>query len=260
MKLIILAAGRGTRLKHLTEGLPKGMLEFNGKTLLEQQIETARRNGITDITIVKGFQGDKIQYGGIKYGENPLFASTNMVETLFCVEDKLNDDIIISYADIIYEDRLLQNLIKNDNDIVVSVDSDWKNYWKQRYGKVNFDLESLGLNGDQIVDIGKEDSLVEDIDARYIGLIKFSKTGVNILKKTYHANKSKYTGKIWPPYGREFELAYMTDILAQLIQDKHSVHADFNKGGWLEFDTVEDYEFSTKILDNPELYTNTFKL
>ena len=49
MKAIILAAGQGTRLKKYTENLPKGMLEFDKKTIIERQIDTYRRCGISDI-------------------------------------------------------------------------------------------------------------------------------------------------------------------------------------------------------------------
>ena len=43
MKAIILAAGQGTRLKKYTENLPKGMLMFNGKTIIERSAETRHR-------------------------------------------------------------------------------------------------------------------------------------------------------------------------------------------------------------------------
>ena len=55
MKAIILAAGQGTRLKKYTENLPKGMLEFQGKTIIERQLETYRSMGIDDIIVVRGF-------------------------------------------------------------------------------------------------------------------------------------------------------------------------------------------------------------
>ena len=53
MKAIILAAGQGTRLKKYTQDLPKGMLEFQGKTMIQRQIELYRRCGIADIIVVR---------------------------------------------------------------------------------------------------------------------------------------------------------------------------------------------------------------
>ena len=48
MKAIILAAGQGTRLGNLTKDTPKGMLQINGKTIIEHQIELFRSIGIDD--------------------------------------------------------------------------------------------------------------------------------------------------------------------------------------------------------------------
>ena len=64
MKAIILAAGQGTRLKKYTQDLPKGMLKFMGKTIIERQIELYRKCGVEDITVVRGFAGEKIAYVG----------------------------------------------------------------------------------------------------------------------------------------------------------------------------------------------------
>ena len=86
MKAIILAAGMGTRLGKYTENLPKCMLEFNGKSLIERQVDTLRKAGITDISIVRGYQPEKITISGVRYYHNPDFSNTNMVETLFCAE------------------------------------------------------------------------------------------------------------------------------------------------------------------------------
>ena len=79
MKAIILAAGQGTRLKKYTENLPKGMLEFDKKTIIERQIDTYRRCGISDIIVVRGFAADKIAYPDVRYYENADYAETNMV-------------------------------------------------------------------------------------------------------------------------------------------------------------------------------------
>ena len=60
MKAIILAAGRGTRLKKYTRDLPKGMLPFAGKTIIERQIGMYRKHGFTKIIVVRGFAAEKI--------------------------------------------------------------------------------------------------------------------------------------------------------------------------------------------------------
>ena len=96
MKAVILAAGQGTRLKRYTENLPKGMLSFLGKTLIERQIELYRACGINDIIIVCGYAKDKISYKGVKYYTNEEYKDTNMVVSLLAAKEEFDDDIIIS--------------------------------------------------------------------------------------------------------------------------------------------------------------------
>ena len=110
MKGIILAAGQGTRLKKYTQNLPKGMLEFNGKTLIEHQIELYKACGINDIIIIKGYAEEKINYPNIKYYINNEYAQTNMVETLMCAKEEFNDEIIVSYSDIIFDKYILEKM------------------------------------------------------------------------------------------------------------------------------------------------------
>ena len=172
MKAIILAAGQGTRLKKYTENLPKGMLEFDGKTIIERQIETYRKCGIMDIIVVRGFAADKITYKGVTYYDNKDYANTNMVESLMTAKLEFDDDVIVSYSDILFEERLLKGMIEAEGDAIVSVDEDWKRYWIKRYGKVDFDTESLSINSDgDITELGLESPDLESIDARYIGLL-----------------------------------------------------------------------------------------
>ena len=116
MKAIILAAGQGTRLKKYTQDLPKGMLNFMGKTVIERQIEMYRKCGINDIIVIRGFAADKIHYEGIKYYMNEDFANTNMVESLMCAKEEFNDDIIVSYSDILFEERLLKGMMDAKGD------------------------------------------------------------------------------------------------------------------------------------------------
>ena len=58
MKAIILAAGRGSRMKLLTDETPKCLIKLRGKSLLDWQLSALRAAGITDIAIVTGYRRD----------------------------------------------------------------------------------------------------------------------------------------------------------------------------------------------------------
>lgn len=243
MKAIILAAGQGTRLKKYTENLPKGMLKFIGQTIIERQIAMYRKCGIDDIIVVRGFAADKIDYEGVTYYTNEDYANTNMVESLLTAKNEFNDDIIVSYSDVLFEERMLRGMMEVDADFAVAVDVKWKEYWGKRYGRVDFDTESLsiGENGN-ITELGLENPKLEDIDARYVGLLKFSVTGLEyimeIMKKAY----ADYKDRPWQQSGKTVRQAYMTDLLNAIIESGKTVQAVKFENGWIEFDTNEDYE------------------
>lgn len=254
MKAIILAAGQGTRLKKYTENLPKGMLTFMGKTIIERQIDLYRRNGIDQIIIVRGFAADKITYKGVTYYDNKDYANTNMVESLMTAKLEFDDDVIVSYSDILFEERLLKGMIEAEGDAIVSVDEDWKRYWIKRYGKVDFDTESLSINSDgDITELGLESPDLESIDARYIGLLKFSKSGLSYIERILEEAYKNFQDRPWQQSGKPVHKAYMTDLLNAVIESGKQVKAKKFQGGWIEFDTNEDYERAVKWANSGEL-------
>ena len=251
MKAIILAAGRGYRMNKYTKNLPKGMLVFNNKTLIENQIEILNSSGIKDIAIVTGYQASKIKYSNIKYFYNKDWESTNMIESLMCCGNHLNGNVIITYSDIIYTKDLMQQIINTKYNIGVAVDKDWKRLWEIRYGTINYDLESCIIRNNKIIEIGGVENNPNNIDFRYIGILKFSKKGIEILKEIY--NIRKVNNLKWTQSGKEFKKGYMTDILNEIINSGYNVHPIITSGNWLEFDTNEDYEKLTEYYKINEL-------
>lgn len=251
MKAIILAAGQGTRLKKYTENLPKGMLPFMGKTVIERQIEIYRDLGIKDIVIVRGFAADTIKYEGIKYYTNIDYANTNMVESFMTAKKEFDDDIIVSYSDILFEKQMVKKMIQTDEDYAIAVDINWRSYWKKRYGRVDFDTESLSLDEhDNIKELGLESPELESIDARYIGLLKFSKKGLKHIEMILEDAYKKYQDKPWQQSGKTVRKAYMTDLIEAIIESKEQVKAIKFYNSWIEFDTNEDYENACKWIED----------
>lgn len=251
MKAIILAAGQGTRLKKYTENLPKGMLSFMGKTIIERQIEMYRQCGIENIIVVRGFAADKIQYEGVTYYTNEDYANTNMVESLMAAKSEFNEDVIVSYSDILFEEKMLKAMMKSEADFAVAVDDDWKVYWAKRYGKVDFDTESLALDeNDNIVELGLENPKLEDIDARYVGLLKFSKAGLEHIQAILQEAYANFEDKPWQQSGKTVRKAYMTDLLQAVIESGKPVKAERFHNGWIEFDANEDYENACRWVED----------
>lgn len=250
MKAIILAAGQGTRLKKYTENLPKGMLEFAGKTIIERQIEVYRECGIDKIIIVRGFAADKIGYADVTYYDNEDYANTNMVESLMAAKAEFDEDVIVSYSDVLFDREMLRTMMQNKAEFACAVDDNWKVYWQARYGKVDFDTESLSIDPDgNIIELGLEAPRLEEIDARYVGLLKFSKLGLSKICSILDRDYDEYQDKAWKQSGKTIRKAYMTDLLQAIIEDGNQVQAVRFQNGWIEFDTNEDYETACKWVE-----------
>ena len=92
MKAIILAAGKGERLKDITQSLPKPMIEFRGKPILQHNIELCKKYGIEDIYInvhhlsekITNYFGDGKKFGvNIKYSyETELLGTAGAVKKI----------------------------------------------------------------------------------------------------------------------------------------------------------------------------------
>lgn len=242
MKAIILAAGMGNRFGKYTEGRPKCLLEVGGISILERQIRTFRRLGINDIVVIKGFAADQINFEGVRYYIDEKHCY-NMVYTLFCAEPELEGDIIISYADILFEDQVLKTLIDTPScDVAVIVDTLWEEYYRERFEKPFEEAESLVCdeNG-YILNIGEARPEPVNVQGQYIGLIRLSGTGSEIFRSEYNLAKTEFWDKIWLR-GRLFQKIYMTDFLQALIDQGIIANAVPIQHGWLEFDNVTDYE------------------
>lgn len=246
MRALILAAGRGSRLHPFTENCPKCLTDLDGMTLIDRQITTLRNAGVTDIVIITGYLDGMLALPGTRQIHNPDWASTNMVESLFRAESEFGRDVIISYGDIVYEPRVLDALLANTDNISVIVDRQWRSYWEARFQDPLSDAESLRLdNYGHITDIGNTTADIDDIQAQYIGLMRFKGGGIDVLK-TARAG----LGKISRPWmtKRTVVNAYMTDLLMEIILTGHKVRGVPVDGGWLEIDTVEDYETAAAMI------------
>jgi len=256
LKAIILAAGEGKRLRPLTKKIPKCMVNLFGKSLLEWQVQTFRKCGISEIIVITGFHEEAIDLPNLRYLKNPNYNTTNMVETLFCAKDELNGSVIVSYGDILFEKKILQKLIDSQYNISIIIDKNWEEYWKVRFENPIEDAESLVLDDNgYILDIGQKVQNIEQIQGQFIGLMKFQNEGLQYLKKFYE--QSKLSSKNGPnPLNPnlDFEMSFMTDLLRGLINSEYKMMSVPVKNGWLELDSFHDYEVYTKLNEEKTLY------
>ncbi len=262
MKAIILAAGMGNRLRPLTDNTPKCMVKLFGKSIIERQIKIFQSCQIDEIIVVKGYLSPLINLKDITYYFNSKFETTNMVETLFCAKEKLFGSVIISYGDIIFEKQILEKLIDSPEDFSIVVDKNWKKYWEMRFRNPLDDAESLILDKDNfITDIGRKVKNLSEIHGQYIGLMKFQNSGLTYLNQFYEKSREKARDDNINPLNPDlpFERSYMTDFLRGLISENYKLKAITIQNGWLEVDTINDYNLYNKLHKN-HLLSNLINL
>ena len=254
-KTLIIAAGLGSRLKKHTENLPKCMLDFGGKTLLQRQLDVYKDCGINDISLIRGYKKEKINYKNIKYFDNTDFKNNNVLNSIFYAEKVINGNIIISYSDILFDSVTVKRLLNSDHDISVVVDIDWRGYYVGRKDHTITEAENVIFNSNNEVEkIGKINKGNDEVHGEFIGMIKLSDRGAKIFKQHFHRLKKIYWNK---PFQRAktFQNAYLTDMIQELVDIGIKVHCVIIESGWKEIDTVEDYKkavhgFKKKLTNN----------
>ncbi len=250
MKVIILAAGQGTRLRPLTDDKPKCMVEVKGRSILERHLDTIHACGIrdTDITIVAGYRGDVLQsrFAGteIRIIVNEEYGTTNMVCSLMCARELMEsqDDILISYGDIIYNEKVLKKILASDEAASVIVDDGWYAYWSERCGNPLDDAETLLFDRDDyLTEIGQKTTELARVQSQYIGLMRFQREGLHaMLGLAKEAEERTAKGIALWRTARTYRKMYMTDLLQGLIDEGNKLKAVHIHRGWFEIDDVGD--------------------
>jgi len=245
-KTLIVAAGLGSRLKGHTENLPKCMLDFCGKTLLQHQIEAYRSCGIDNISLIKGYKKNKINNNNLKYFINNDYENNNILNSIFYGEKVINGNVIIAYSDILFEPSVVQRLLDSDHDISIVVDIDWRGYYVDRKDHPIAEAENVIFNSNnEVVKIGKISTEKPEVHGEFIGMIKLTHQGAEIFKQNFHRVKKLYWNKTFQR-AKTFQQAYLTDMIQELVDIGIKVHCVIIERGWKEIDTVDDYEKALK--------------
>ena len=236
MKVIILAAGMGTRLRPYTQTKPKALVEVFGQSIMQHQLDHFATEGIRRIAVVTGYQASEFHFPDLNYYHNDEFDQSNMVHSLMKASAEFDgtEDLIISYGDIIYRREILQKLMQTEGDVVVAADTEWLKLWSLRMEDPLADAESFQYKvrdngqGLGLVEVGKPLTDLSQAQAQYMGLIKVSKSFQREWLACYQGQQEKAQNM------------YMTDFIQAIVNQYDNVEVSLSAGGWLEVDSVED--------------------
>lgn len=232
MKAIILAAGRGSRMKNLTDERPKCLVELRGKSLLDWQLEALREAGINEIAIVTGYKRELLSDRGLVEFHNPRWAETNMVSSLACAAAWLETDAcIVSYSDIFYDASAVMALMDCPAILAVTYDANWRELWERRFGDPLLDAETFRMKPDcTLAEIGNKPKTVEEVEGQYMGLLRFTPGGWNEVVRIRSTLPAEICDRM-----------HMTGTLQKVIDaGRVPVSAVPYRGEWGEVDSVED--------------------
>ncbi len=255
MKALILAAGFGSRLMPLTANVPKTMVKYKGKRIIEYEIQALKAANINEIAVVGGYKFEILReflqhtFKIERFFENKDYAKTNMLYSLFCAREFLleciehKQDIIISYADIVYFKECVEDLKNTKAQLAICVDMQWQKLWQLRFDNVLDDAESLKMQGDFIIELGKKPQSISEIEAQYMGLFKFSWDFLDKVIALYDALDKNALFD-----GQNFHNIYMTSFLQALIDKYHNAKAVRLNHRWCEIDFKSDLDIDIKAL------------
>jgi L-glutamine-phosphate cytidylyltransferase len=236
-RAIILAAGRGSRMKEHTKEKPKCLNILAKDTLLNWQLKSIRAAEINNIIIVNGYKAHLIS-GSFETITNNRWSVTNMVASLFCAPSS-KEDTIISYSDIVYKSDHINALKESKGDIIITADLKWKELWELRFEDPLDDAETFKSKGNILNYIGGKANDISEIEAQYMGLIKLTESGWNKMFEIYKSFSKEIQDKL-----------DMTTMINELLNRDIKVNIVFVEGGWCESDSYSDiliYEEQMKI-------------
>lgn len=230
MKVIILAAGRGTRISKLIGDIPKCTVDVGGIPLIKRTITMLKEYGINDISIVLGYKHNEVSKViagmGVTEYVNPFYHVTNSLGSLWFASEKFDDkeDIIICNGDVFWTKEIFQTITNSSKDLVLLSDKkrvDDGDYFFQTQNNV---LKAYG-----------KELTRENRDCEYVGIAKISANMVNKFKnRLFEMVDSQQSDKWWE------------NVLYSMVNERPIYVEDVGDAFWAEVDFIEDYN---RILD-----------
>lgn len=232
MKAVILAAGMGTRLRPITEKVPKCMVQVNNETIIENQIKNLLYNGIKDILVIGGYKFNKLKEHisniskSINLLNNEDYDKTNNMYSLYMAKEFINnEEFILLNGDVFFDKNIIKDLMINNYTDLIVCDND--NYIEESM--------KIKVKDGKLLNISKKISSEESYGTT-IDIYKFSSKSTkklfNIIDKIINKDKNLNS---WS------EVAI--DKLFDYIEFK-PLDIDYK---WVEIDNHDDLELAKRL-------------
>jgi choline kinase len=221
---LILAAGNGTRLRPVSAGLPKPLVPFRGKPILEHVILRAHEAGIENFVIVVGYRSDLIRrwfdsrwVGNVSVTlmENPDYHKNNGISALKA-KGEIHENFLLLMADHIFEPETAKALLREPlapGEVILAVDPKIDRIYDLD------DATKVRRDGDRIEEIGKE---IANYDALDTGMFLCSPV---LFDKLEWASRDGNCS--------------LSDGMGQLARERNLRAFEIDEAYWQDLDTPE---------------------
>ncbi len=249
VRTIIPAAGisRQPSFADILKDTPLVMLDINGKSLLQRNVETLNSVGIQDITVIAGYKGEKIELDGIDVIKNREYDKSDIMHSIMLAENKLDEKALILFGDTLFERDIVEKLLKRDEDIVLVID---RSYKISKTRKPDVDLVKAmydPIEGRRIINVRQDNPILkiganipkEEANYEFIGMALFSKKGLRVLKDEY--KKLVFESSNADKLNFNYMIQY-------LIDKGYKISSMEINAGWTEIHNFEDYKNACRLM------------
>jgi choline kinase len=244
MRVIVIGAGRGKRLMPTTADAPKCFAEVAGRRMLDWALAAFDANGLDRVCFIGGYRIEKVkdEYPAFEFRHNPDWEHNNILASLFCAEDLMDEPFICCYSDVLFTAEVVGRLASSLDDMVLGVDTAWLERYKLRTEHPPDDAEKVIVSNGRVTRVDRQIP-EQEAHGEYIGVAKFSKQGAARLREHYHRIRAEFAGRRWRE-ARSFEKAYKILLFQEMIErGERFAHVD-TPGGYIEVDTQQDFEYA----------------
>ena len=232
MRAIILAAGMGTRLRPLTNDIPKSLVSILGEPMIERQIRFLKEKGIDDIIVTTGYKAEKLDYLVEKYGvklvHNDKYSEYNNIYTMYLVRDYL-EDAFVTEADV-YMSNNYFDISHKQSIYYTGFKTDFSGEWIFKFDETKRVRDIIIGNGKGHIMSGVSYWTKED--------------GKYIKQKLEEAIEN-----------RNFSELYWDDIVKQNLNNLHIKVKEIDSKDWFEIDSIKDLKIAEQFLAKNNLVT-----
>ncbi len=260
-RAIIIAAGRGRRLGPHTEEVPKCMVQVGGRSILEWQWRALAAAGIEELVMIRGYRAEVLTSFArelvptARFHDNHEWTSNNVLLSLACALESLDEPVLVSYSDIIFTPEVARAAAHSPEELGLVIDRDFREIYHGRDQHPLDEAEVAKVHGDDVAQVGKRALPAEGADGEFIGLLRLGAHGVAALRTALAELLERYRGREHEPFQRAqtFRNAYLTDLLQDLIDARRPelpARPIWIRGQWREIDTGQDLDRAIDLVSS----------